>query len=64
MHQMGPLNDYTDMWQFNFSIVDHRVLWKFKALWSFLLDDLNIIGHPNVKQKSLHRAKTFLTPLF
>lgn len=52
MHKMGPLNDYTGMWQFNFSTVDHRVLWKFKALWSFLLDDLNIIGHPNVKQKT------------
>lgn len=45
-------------------LVDHRVLWKFKALWPFLLDDLYIIGYPNVKPKTLHRAKTCLTPLF
>lgn len=61
---MEPLNDYIDMWKFNFSTVDHIVLWKFKAVCSFLLGDLYIIGHPNVKQKTLCKAKTFFTPLF
>lgn len=32
-------------------LVDHRILWEFKALGSFLLDDLCTDGRPNVKSK-------------
>lgn len=32
-------------------LVDHQILWKFKASGSSLLDDLCIDGHLNVKPK-------------
>lgn len=40
-------------------LVDHRILWEFKALGSFLLDDLCTDGHPNVKSKNMTEPTFF-----